>query len=88
MPSENGNMTFSKESSSRFTESEDNFEVDVQNAATLRKQLTENNVINFDIQGEEDFDELRIEDASSESSLRETSSDAESADEFTNKLLD
>ena len=86
--SENLNMTFSKESSSRITESEDNLSVDKQRAATLRKQLTERNVISFDIQGEGDFDELRIEDISSEASLRETSSDAESAEDFTDKLLD
>ena len=88
MPSENLNLTFSKESSSRMTESEKNFEADIQKASTLRKTLTEDNVIGFEIQGEEDCDELRIEDASSESSLREPSSEAESADEFTNKLLD
>ena len=88
MASENMNLTFSKESSSRMTESDHTFEANVQKAATLRKTLTENPVIDFEIQGEEDCDELRIEDASSESSLREPSSDAQSADEFTDKLLD
>ena len=89
MPSENLNLTFSKESSSRMTESDKTFEADIQKASTLRKLHTEDNVIDFEIQGEEeDCDELRIEDASSESSLREPSSEAESADEFTDKLLD
>ena len=49
--------------------------MDMEKATKIKKQLTANPMINFDIQDE---DELRIEDVSSESSLRATDSADES----------